>query len=170
MNRLLCILICLLGILSGHGQTGFLFVKKGIKKKATYAEGQPIILRLQTDSLRYGIITRLTNDTIFLNGRPVPRLAVKEVLLSDKKDRVFHIPLKDLLLITAGVGLVTAGLTLSNQADFKQALTAGLAIGYVPLAVAYMKSKISFKRRKYKIGRKFRLQMIDFYLPGRRGF
>ena len=83
---------------------------------------------------------------------------------------MFHIPLKDLLLITAGVGLVTAGLTLSNQADFKQALTAGLAIGYVPLAVAYMKSKISLKRRKYKIGRKFRLQMIDFYLPGRRGF
>ena len=79
MNRLLCILICLLGILSGHGQTGFLFVKKGIKKKATYTEGQPIILRLQTDSLRYGIITRLANDTIFLNGRPVPRLAVKEV-------------------------------------------------------------------------------------------
>ena len=170
MNRLLLTTICLLLFLFSDAQTGFLFVKKGIKKKATYTEGQSIVLRLQNDSLRYGLITRLVNDTIFLNGRPVPRTAVKEVLLSDKKDRAFRIPLKDFLLITAGVGLVTAGLTLSNQADFKEALTAGIAIGYVPLAFGYLKSKISLKRRKYRIGKKFRLQMIDFYVPGKRGF
>jgi hypothetical protein len=170
MSRLLLTTICLLLFLFSDAQTGFLFVKKGIKKKATYTEGQSIVLRLQNDSLRYGLITGLVNDTIFLNGSPVPRTAVKEVLLSDKKDRAFRIPLKDFLLITAGVGLVTAGLTLSNQADFKEALTAGIAIGYVPLAFGYLKSKISLKRRKYRIGKKFRLQMIDFYVPGKRGF
>ena len=170
MNRLLLICIFLLPYLVCHSQTGYLFVKKGSKKKATYTEGESIYLRLANDSLRYGIITRLVNDTIFLNGRPVPRVAVKEVLLSDKKQSSFHIPLKDFLLITGGVALVTAGLTLSEQADFREALIAGIAIGYGPLAVGYLKSKISLKRKKYRIGKKFRLHLIDFYLPGRRAF
>lgn len=152
-----------------EAQTGYLFVKKGFRKKATYTQGDPIQLRLQSDSVREGIITRLANDTIFLNGRPIPRLAVKEVILSDKRQR-FHIPVETFLLITAGVALVTAGLSLSEQATFEEALTAGLVIGYGPLAVGYLKSKISLKRKKYRIGKKFRLQMIDFYLPRGRGF
>lgn len=170
MNRLLFTLICIMAFLLSDAQTGYLFVKKGLKKKATYTEGNTIYLRLQNDSMRYGVITRLVNDTIFLNGRPVPRVAVKEVLLGDKRNRPFRIPLKDFLLITAGVGLVTAGLSLSDQADFKEALIAGLAIGYGPLAVGYVKSKISLKRKRYRIGKKYRLHMIDFYIPGRRGF
>ena len=152
-----------------EAQTGYLFVKKGFRKKATYTQGDPIRLRLQSDSVREGIITRLANDTIFLNGRPIPCLAVKEVILSDKRQR-FHIPVETFLLITAGVALVTAGLSLSEQATFEEALAAGLVIGYGPLAVGYLKSKISLKRKKYRIGKKFRLQMIDFYLPRGRGF
>lgn len=170
MNRLLTTLIFTLSFLLCQSQTGYLFVKKGSKKKATYSEGSTIYLRLQNDSLRYGLITRLMNDTIYLNGRPVARVAVKEVLLGDKDNKSFRIPLKDFLLITGGVGLVTAGLSLSNQADFEEALIAGLAIGYGPLAVGYVKSKISLKRKRYRIGKKFRLQMIDFYIPARRGF
>ncbi len=170
MSRLLLITFFTFPLLLCNAQSGYLFVKKGFRKKATYTEGESIYLRLQTDSLRYGIITRLLNDTIYLNGRPVPRLAVKEVLLSDRKQKSFQIPLKDFLLITGGVALVTAGLTLSEQADFREALIAGVAIGYGPIAVGYLKSKISLKRRKYRIGKKFQLQMIDFYIPGRRGF
>ncbi len=169
MNRLLLTFACILTSILCHAQTGYLFVKKGVKKKATYTEGTSISLRLQNDSLRHGLITRLMNDTIFINGRPVPRQAVKEILLEDR-ERKFRIPFRDFMLITGGVALVTAGLSLSDQAEFREALIAGLAIGYGPLAIGYVKSKISLKRKKYHIGKKFRLQMIDFYVPGRRGF
>jgi len=169
MNRLLVILL-LMSSLFSWSQTGYLFVKKGIKKKKIYTEGENIYLRLQNDSLYYGMITRLINDTIYISGRPVPRIAVKEVIISKKRPESFQVSAKNLLLITGGVALVTAGLTLSEQAKFKEALIAGVVMGYGPLAVGYLKSKISLKRKKYKIGRRFRLQVLDFYIPRKRGF
>ena len=170
MDRLLLVFVFFFTSILSHAQTGFLFVKKGHKKKRTYAEGENIYLRLQNDSVYYGLITRLMNDTIFLSGHPVPRLAVKEVIIGTKNRRKFQVSTKDFLLITAGVVLVTGGLTLSNQAEFEEALLVGTVIGYGPLAFGYLKSKISFKRKKYKIGKKFRLQIIDFYLPRKRAF
>ena len=170
MDRLLLVFVFLFTSILSHSQTGFLFVKKGNKKKRTYTEGENIYLRLQNDSVYYGMITRLMNDTIFLSGHPVPRIAVKEVIIDRKNRKKFQVSTKDFLLITAGVVLVTGGLTLSNQAEFEEALLAGTVIGYGPLALGYLKSKISFKRKKYKIGKKFRLQIIDFYLPRKRAF
>jgi hypothetical protein len=170
MNRLLLLFIFLSPIVWAHSQTGYLFVKKGFKKKRTYTEGDNIYLRLRDNSVHYGMITRLMNDTIFVSGRPVPRIVVKEVIVSTKARNSFHLPLKDLLLITGGAALVTAGLTLSEQADFKEALIAATVMGYGPLAIGYLKSKISLKRKKFRIGKKFRLQVIDFYIPRKRGF
>lgn len=170
MNRLLFLTIFLFASLLSHSQTGYLFVKKGYKKKKTYTEGENIYLRLQNDSLYYGMITRLMNDTIFVSGYPVPCKNVKEVIVSKKERKAFQMSAKDFLLITGGVALVTGGLTLSEQADFKEALTAGLVMGYGPLLIGYAKSKISLKRKKFRIGKKFRLQVLDFYLPRKRGF
>ena len=170
MNRLLIFFTFIFSSILSNSQTGYLFVKKGIKKKRTYTEGSTIYLRLHNDSLYYGIINRLMNDTIFVSGRPIPRIAVKQVIISKKTRRSFHVPVKDLLLITGGAALVTGGLTLSKQSEFKEALIAGTIMGYGPLAFGYLKSKISLKRKKYKIGKKFRLQMIDFYIPRKRGF
>jgi hypothetical protein len=170
MNRLLVISILLLASLFSFSQTGYLFVKKGIKKKKIYTEGDNIHLRLQNDSIYYGMITRLMNDTIYVSGRPVPRKAVKEVIIRKRQHNTFQVSAKNLLLITGGVALITGGLTLSKQAEFKESLMAGAVIGYGPLAVGYLKSKISLKRKKYKIGKKFRLQMLDFYIPRKRAF
>jgi len=170
MNRLLVVIILLLSVLFSSSQTGYLFVKKGIKKKKTYTEGENIYLRLQNDSLYYGMITRLMNDTIYISGRAVPRIAVKEVIIATKQRSPFQVSAKNLLLITGGVALVTAGLSLSKQTDFKEALIAGAAIGYGPLAIGYLKNKISLKRKRYRIGKRFRLQVLDFYIPRKRGF
>lgn len=133
-------------------------------------EGSTIYLRLHNDSLRYGMITRLMNDTIFLSGYPIPRTAVKEVIIHNRERKPFRVDGKTLLLVTGGVALVAGGLTLSKQADFNEALIAGAVMGYGPLAIGYLKSKISLKRKKYKIGKKFRLQVLDFYIPRKRGF
>ena len=65
MNRLLLLFIFVFAFLSSYSQTGYLFVKKGHKKKRTYTEGETIYLRLQNDSVYYGMITRLMDETIF---------------------------------------------------------------------------------------------------------
>lgn len=168
MNRLLLILF-LFSSVCACSQTGYLFVKKGYKKKKTYTEGDRILLQLKDGRIRNGYITRLRNDTIFISGQAVPVAEVQTVVLNDKK-KVFSVDAKTLLLITGGVALTTAGLALSGQADFGEALTAGLTIGYAPLLLRYIGSKISLKRKKYRIGKQFRLQILDFHLPGRRGF
>ncbi|MEO5563108.1 MAG: hypothetical protein ABIR18_06725 [Chitinophagaceae bacterium] len=168
MNRLLFLLLFLFSSSFLQAQ-GYLFVKKGYKKKKTYEEGDRILLQVQDGTVYSGLITLLLNDTIYINGKPVPRVDVKAVVLNKRKKK-FHLEPKQLLLITAGVALTTAGLTLSEQAKFKEALAAGLTIGYSPLLIQYLGSKISFKRKKFKIGKKFRLQVLDFHMPRKRPF
>jgi hypothetical protein len=169
MNRLLLLLLILFSSTIVHAQTGFLFVKKGYKKKRTYTEGDGIVLQIKQGTIYSGTITLLINDTIYINGIPVPRPEVTRVILARRK-KGFHLEAKDFLLITAGVALTTAGLTLSEQADFKEALAAGLTIGYSPLVLKYLGSKISLKRKKFRIGRKFRLQVLDFHIVPKRAF
>lgn len=169
MIRLLIFFLFILITSCCFGQTGYLFVKKGGKKKQEYTEGSTIYLRLKDGSVRSGMITRLMNDTIYVNGRPVSRLNVIEVLIPRKK-KPYQVGIKDVLLATAGAALITGGIALSEQADFQEALIAGVVIGYSPIVIAYAKSKISFRRKKYRIGKKFRLQVLDFYLPQTRGF
>lgn len=170
MKRFLPFMLILIFSGAVDAQQGFLFIKKGYKKKRTYTEGDRILLRLRGDTILGGLITLLKDDTIYLLGKPIPVSRVEGVIVRKKKEKAFHIPINQLLLITGGVALTTTGLTLSNQADFKEALTAGMAIGYGPLAVQYIISKIKLGRREFRIGRKYRLQLIDFHLPRQRGF
>jgi len=168
--RAIFIAALLLFVAPSQAQHAFLFVKKGIKKKRTYMEGDQILLRLSGDTIVGGLITHLRDDTIFLLGKPIPVARVKSVIIRKKKDKTFYIPPNQLLLITGGVALTTAGLTLSNQASFEKAITAGAVIGYAPLLVQYIASKIRLSRKEYKMGKKYRLHLIDFHLPRRRAF
>jgi hypothetical protein len=169
MNRLLFFILFIFSSVTLQAQTGFLFVKKGYKKKKTYTEGDRIILQLKDGRIYNGLITLLMNDTVFIGGKPVPCTDVRAVVLN-RKPKSFGVDGKTLLLITGGVALTTAGLTLSEQASFKEALTAGLVIGYGPLLLKYIGSKISLRRKKYRTGKKFRLQVLDFHMPRNRGF
>lgn len=169
--RSLLIILSLLVVVPASSQKAYLFVKKGIKKKRTYVEGDQVMLRLGGDTIVGGLITHLRDDTIFLVGRPIPVSRVKAVVVRTKKDRKkFYIPPNQLLLITGGVALTTAGITLSNQAPFNEALVAGATIGYAPIAIGYLTSKIKTSRREFRMGKKYRLHLIDFHLPRRRAF
>jgi hypothetical protein len=114
------------------------------------------------------MITLLRNDTIFISGKSVRRTDVNEVLLKRKPSPSLP-DANTLLLIGGGAALTTAGLTISEQAKFEEALIAGLVIGYGPLLVKY--SGIKFlrmvTRKKFRIGKKFRLQVLDFHLPSK---
>jgi hypothetical protein len=168
MNRLQTFLIILFLISSGvsFSQQGFLFVKKGVHKKRVYTEGDAINVKMEDGSYRKGIITLLRNDTIFINGQPVYRPLITEILLERKPKKPFP-DAKTMLLIGGGAALTTAGLTISKQAKFEKALIAGLVIGYGPLLVKHFGGRLirSFSRNKFRIGKKFRLQVLDFHLP-----
>lgn len=170
MNRLLISILFIFSCLVASSQSGYLFVKKGLKKKRTYTEYDNIVLKLKSGAYRAGMITRLMNDTIWVAGTPVPKNEVAEVVIRMKERKTFHVGVKNFLLVTAGVALATAGLSASKQASFKEALIAGLTIGYGPLVIGYVSKKVSLSRKSFKIGRKFRLQMLDFYVPRRRAF
>lgn len=169
MKRLLFLLGFLAFISAAQSQMGYLFVKKGYKKKRTYLAGDRIYLQLKNDSIYTGLITQLKNDTILLNGNPVPVGKVQAVIVREKKKKM-HVSGNELLLITGGVALVATGITASSQRTFGEALTSAMAIGYGPLVFKYIGSKISLRRKKFKIGRKFHLQVLDFHMPRRRGF
>jgi hypothetical protein len=154
--------------LYSHSQQGYLFVKKGFHKKRVYTEGDNIKLRLEDGSLLSGTITLLRNDTIFLNGYPVPRPLVAEIIL-ERKPNPPPPDIKTLLLIGAGSALTMAGLALSHQASPEKAAIAGLVIGFGPLLVRHFGVRVLhlFVRKKYRIGKKYRLQVLDFHLPVR---
>jgi hypothetical protein len=175
MNRLTAFIFLLFLLLSSasHSQAGYLFVKKGIKKKRIYMEGSSISFKLIDGTYVKGIITLLRNDTIFLNGRPIHKTAVKEVLLKKRPKKPFP-DTKTLLTIGAGAALTSAGLAISKQASTKDALIAGPVIGFAPLLLKHFGGRAigAIPRKKFRIGKKFYLQILEFHIPKQtqRGF
>jgi hypothetical protein len=172
MNRLrsfLTILFLLCAALS-FSQQGFLFVKKGFKKKKIYTEGDAIHLKLNDGSYRKGIITLLRNDTIFINGQPVYRPLITDVLLKGRPRKPFPADKKTILIIAGGAALTTFGLIVSKQATEKEAIIAGPVIGFAPLLLKHFGGRLirAMVRRKFRIGKKFRLQVLDFHIPQRK--
>lgn len=171
MNRLLLIFtICLLPAFT-YAQPGYLFVKKGVKKKKTYEEGDRIALRLHNDTVYHGLITLLYVDTIYLNGKPIAAKDVKAVVLP-KRSNKFPVDGKTLLLITAGSAMVSGGLMLNDMETPKNAIMTGLAMGFGSILVRYGIQTVVhwFRKKEYPIGRKYRLQVLEFHMPGRLGF
>jgi hypothetical protein len=163
--RLFLFLFLLLSSLVSSSQQGFLFVKKGYKKKRIYTEGDVIQLRLEDGSYRKGTITLLRNDTIFIDGNPVPRPFVTKVLLEKKPIKTPDA--KTLLLIGAGSALTAVGLALGQNMPAGKAVVTGLVIGYGPILVKLFGSTVVWlvKRKKFSIHKKFHLQVLDFHLP-----
>ncbi|GAB3007846.1 hypothetical protein GCM10027051_04970 [Niabella terrae] len=148
-------------------QQAFLFVKKGGRKKAIFVQGDPIRL-VTTDGFRMdGRIKLLEGDTIYLTeDRQLSTGQVGRVL-KNVRDKSWVPDTYTLLLITGGAALTTAGLTLSDQASFKQAALAGVVIGYGPLLIRYIWNKMTWliRRKYYPIGNRYRLQLLDLRPP-----
>lgn len=162
--KTLLLLFCLLSVYHCDAQHAYLHVKKGYKKKKTYVEGDRILLRLKSDTIIGGLITHLRDDTIFILGKPVSVANVEAVIVKKGPRSKFHIPAKQLLLIGGGTALTTLGLTFNDYLSLeKAAFTAGM-IGFAPIVVQYITSRIDFSRKEYKMGKKFRLQLIDFHI------
>jgi hypothetical protein len=170
MNRLL--LFFLLFGLNAGAQHNYLFIKKGGKKKRTYTEGASLHVKLSDGTVLQGRITMLRNDTIFLNDIPVPSRSVVKVILHERKKKPFPANVPTVLAIGAGVGLTTIGLTLNDKASAKTAVIAASVIGFGPLIIKYIYERLIYMvyRKKFRIGKRYRLQVFDLSFPTRRSF
>ncbi len=110
-----------------------------------------------------GHISLLKNDSIFINGLRFHKKEINQIVLREKKHFVIEADAKLLGLITAGVALCTVGMTLNNHETFPKALRNSVVIGYSPLLISAIRKKISFKRRSYIPGKKFRIDILDLY-------
>jgi hypothetical protein len=77
-----------------------------------------------------------------------------------------------MLAIGGGVALTTIGLSLNDANEPVTALIAASVIGYGPLLLKHFGGRLLYTlyRKKFKMGKKFRLQVFDLYVPNRRPF
>lgn len=172
MNRLLLFFLLLFFSVAATAQPNYLFIKKGVNKKKTYGEGDRIHLLLLNGEHKKGIITMLRDSTIYINGFPVPQQQIGAIIFDNVKKKPFPADLKTMLLIGGGVGLTTLGLSLNDQNKPSKALLSAAVIGYGPLLLKHFGGRFFYmlQRKKYKLGKKFRLQVFDLYVPNRRAF
>ena len=146
------------------GQKSFLFVKRNGHKVKTWTEGDIIRLRLVNDDLVEGRILLLKNDSIYINDLAFKSNFVKKVILERKEKKPFPVTGLQLLYITGGVGLATVGMKASGWETTGRALLYSSVIGYGPILISAITRKLNLRRKEYKIGGKFSLQVLDFYL------
>lgn len=101
---------------------------------------------MEKDSINFSYVTIALNDIATIK---FPR--EKEKMKIDKKQFAW---------VTLGVGLVTAGLVLADWKEFPAALGIAATIGYTPYVFMLLKS-ISFKKHKFKIGKRYTLRIWD---------
>ena len=159
MFALLLTQICL-------SQKSFLFLKKNGHKKRIWTEGDIIRLRLVNDDVLEGRILLLKNDSIYINDLVFRTGDVKQVLLKRKEKKPFPVDGLQMLYITGGVGLSTLGMKVAGWVKTTpKALLYSSIIGYGPILLSAVTRNLNLKRRHFNIGKKFRLQILDFYMP-----
>jgi hypothetical protein len=172
MNRLLLFLFFLLLSAPSWQQPNHLFVKKGIHKKKTFSQGDMIQVQFQNGQQKKGMITMLKDSIIFIGDEAIAAGDIAAIILTDKKRNRFPADAKTVLMIAGGVALTAIGLSLNGANNPRTALIAGAVIGFGPLLVKFIGGRLlwTLQRKKYRIGKKFHLQVFDIYPPPRRSF
>lgn len=151
-----------------QAQRGYLYLKKHNKRIRIYTEGDLIRVQIAHQGVLTGQIVGLRNDSVFIKDYGYHISDITSLVVGDKEREPFPVTIPQLGLITGGVALATVGMTASNWETFDHALIYSATIGYGPLLVSYGIRKLKPKRTAFPIGKKFRLQVLDFYLVPRR--
>lgn len=138
-------------------------LKKHGRKIKTYYEGERLKLQIDNAAIFEGTITLLKDDSVFINDKAFAVLSITKVFLARKPSKPFPIDKEQALYIAGGVALATFGMQAAGWAPTGRAFIYSSAIGFGPVIIAAITQKIHFKRKQYRIGRKFKLQELDFY-------
>lgn len=149
-----------------EAQQSFLFLKKNGHKKRTWTEGDNIRLRLVNGDLLEGRILLLRNDSIYINDLVFRTRDVAQVIIKRKEKKPFPINGLQALYIAGGVGLSTVGMKTAGWTQtYGRALWYSSVIGFGPILLSAVVQHMNLSRTHFDIGRKFRLQVLDFYVP-----
>jgi hypothetical protein len=109
----------------------------------------------------------LKNDSIHLTGDLVFATSdVKRVLVRRKVKKPFPINGGQAALIGGGVALTTVGLRAAKwENNTGKALLYSSVIGFGPILITALTNQINFRRKEFVLGKKFHLQVLDFYVP-----
>lgn len=163
---LLLLVCCLLRTDYADAQQSFLFLKKNARKKRIWTEGDIIRLRLKNNDLLEGRIILLRNDSIYINDLAFRTKDVKQVIINRREKKPFPVDGLQALYITGGVGLSTVGMkTAGWTKTYGRALWYSSIIGFGPILLQAGLQHLNLRRTHFNIGKKFRLQVLDFYLP-----
>ncbi len=112
-----------------------------------------------------GVITLLRNDTVYINGLGIPRTAIAEILLDPDLNQPFAMSGSTTLVVVGVAALTTATLLITKEAKEEKALAIGMIAGAAALLVKYIGTRLGwFTRKKFKIGKKYHLQVLEFHI------
>ena len=136
--------------------------KNGIAKKR-YAEGAVIALQTKLGLKYSGIIYLIQNDSIYFSDGGIHKRDIAIVFKRpSKKHRIIPFSTEAFLYSNLGIPLFTAGLVISGEPLLNSALS-GVALVYVPV-ILYNAQQLIFKgNKRYRIGNKYDLQVLDLY-------
>lgn len=136
--------------------------KNGISKKR-YKEGSVIALQTKLGMKYSGVIYLIQNDSIYFSGGGIHMRDIA-VVYKKQKGRYHMLPFdtKTFLLTNAGIPLFTAGLVISGE-PFQKSLLSGIGLVYIPIALYNVQQLIFKGNKRFRIGNKYDLQILDFY-------
>ncbi|HMO34378.1 MAG TPA: hypothetical protein PKE63_13315 [Lacibacter sp.] len=155
----------LLTSLPADAQFNQLILRKNGISKLRYREGSVITIETTT-GLRYtGTIFLLQNDSIFLDGSALRVAEVTAVVKKKKRERtVIPMEKEAFLYANLGIPLFTAGLVISGE-PFWNSFLAGAGLVYGPILLYNVKRILFNRSRRFPLGDKYDLQLLDLYRP-----
>ena len=129
-----------------------------------YQKDDPIIIITNYQQPVQGVITNMFDDSIFINQMG---FSLKEIIGIKK---IIHkkrssISVEQYGFIALGSLLMATGVYIAGWEDLKTSAMYALAIGFGPIILNKLISSASiFKRKKYMLGKKYQLQILDLQI------
>ena len=151
----------LLSFLSSSAQVNQLILRKNGVAQKRYSEGSVITIRTKLGLKYSGTIYLIQNDSIYFSDAGIHKNDIVAVFKhSGAKERIIPFSKEAFLYANAGIPLFTAGLVISGQ-PFVSSLIAGITLVYAPIIFYNIKRLITNGSRRYPIGKKYDLLVLN---------
>ena len=159
----ICIFIFLLISIEAAAQYNQLILRKNRIAYKRYQEGSLIHIQTITGLKYSGVIRLLQNDSIYFIGSGIHKNDIAAVYKKSGGRQPFIPYSKELFLYSnAGIPLFTAGLVISGESFLKSFLGA-VSLVYAPVLFYNIKRLVTSGSKKYTIGNKYDIQVLDLY-------
>lgn len=166
-NMLKTILISLslsLIAVSAFAQFNEVVLRKNGKSFKRFREGAFIRIESKLGMKFGGIINLIQNDTIYVNHHGIAKKEIHAVLKKKNKQPIIPMDGETFLWANAGIPLFAGGLTASGE-SFGRSLLWGTGLVYGPILLYHGKHLLFDRSRRYVLGDKYDLLMLDIFQP-----